>query len=122
MWCFRCYVLCIIINLLNVLWINFVAAPFYVSEFPHAFYLFFTSYMFSADLVDFFQLTQEHVGIKRKLYNAFFFGVAVYGGCALIVRAVFNFDHWQLAFLDVIWGGILGCTSVFITLLLTRCL
>ena len=57
---------------------------------------------------------------KRKVFDAFIFGVCIYAVFELTNFAIFNKWNIQAVFLDTIWGGILFSLTTYLTYKLVK--
>lgn len=111
---------CLIMLVLDLVWITFVAGPTYQFYFAHlldlklmpalGFYLLFGVGLFYFSLV-------KNVGqsLNRCIVDAAFFGANVYGGYALTLLAVFSFWRLDLAMLEIFWGALMSSIVVLAT-------
>lgn len=114
--------LLVVMLVIDILWISYVMGPLYQYKYasmleikllPAAgFYLVFASGVF------YFALANPTTKCQRRK-DAFLFGFSVYSGYALTLLAVFSFYESQLAFLEMIWGGLLASISVILVDLIT---
>jgi uncharacterized membrane protein len=73
------------------------------------FFGFFMTYFFL--ILGLFFLFKNNINYK----DAFLFGIIIYGVYEMTNLAIFNKWSYLLSFIDILWGGILFSTTIFLT-------
>jgi uncharacterized membrane protein len=78
------------------------------------FFGFFMSYFFL--ILGLFFLFKNNINYK----DAFLFGIIIYGVYEMTNLAIFNKWSYLLSLIDILWGGILFSTTIFLTNILFK--